>query len=109
MSMATVLRCVLTLCFLCVDARAGYTHYFTWLQPPDAAPLRDCVEEMRRIMAARVSILAGPGGESSPLGGMLPMGFNGIQRQGPRPFFFPGTGRPISGGRSPPALHFCST
>jgi hypothetical protein len=40
------------------DARAGYTHYWNWKGEPAPDKLRACLDDMRRIVAARREILA---------------------------------------------------
>jgi hypothetical protein len=82
-----------TLVLSSFHARAGYTHYFTWKQTPDAASVRACVADMNRLIEARKSILVSPAlPESTP--GSLKLSatnvdFNGIGENGHEPFVFP--------------------
>lgn len=87
------LICVTILALFCSRALAGYTHYYTWKQPPDTAALKDCVADMNRLIEARKSILVSPDlPESKP--GVLKLSatnvdFNGVGEQAHEPFVFP--------------------
>jgi hypothetical protein len=63
MSRSQVLRLCLTALVPCLSANAGYTHYYTWHQKPNESAVRECIAEMRKIIDARRSILAGPEAE----------------------------------------------
>lgn len=91
----TILCLVVTaLCLLCCEARAGYTHYFTWHQAPSDAALRPCIAEMRLIVDARKRILLPPkdidSTPGSPMIGPLSLDINGIDEDAHEPFVFPG-------------------
>jgi hypothetical protein len=74
----------------CMNARAGYTHYFVWHQKPDDAALKACVGEMRRIIEARTNILAGPDGTNAIEIDSSHVDLNGIGDDAHEPFVFPG-------------------
>src|ERR1051326_9035884 len=88
-----ILISMATVAIFCSKAIAGYTHYFTWKQPPDDAALKACVADMNRLIEARKSILVSPDlPESRP--GFLALGatnvdFNGIGDDAHEPFVFP--------------------
>jgi H+/citrate symporter len=82
---------ILALC--CIRAGAGYTHYYTWKQPPDDTSLKACVADMNRLIEVRKSILVSPDlPESTP--GSLKLSatnvdFNGVGDKAHEPFVFP--------------------
>ena len=84
-------RLVLTICLGAAEARAGYDHYFTWLQKPDPNALVKCIADMRRVIDARRNLLAGADGEGPPVLESLKLEFNGIGDEAHEPFVFPGT------------------
>src|SRR5664280_1072708 len=90
MPFGSILRLTSLTCVLCLHANAGYTHYFRWLQKPDEATLSRCIDEMRRIVDARRSILAGYEGEGVPEVTAHSLVFNGVRDSGHEPFVFPG-------------------
>lgn len=75
-------------------AFAGYTHYWTWLKPPDEALLSSCIADMQKIIDASKSRLAilPPGRElvGTELETDCRIGFNGIGSNECEPFIFPG-------------------
>jgi hypothetical protein len=90
--MQNLQRCALALIlfFVGADARGGYTHYFIWHQKPDETSLHECLTEMRRVVDARTSALAGPNGNGRPELEDLRVDFNGAGANGYEPFSFPG-------------------
>jgi hypothetical protein len=84
-------RLTILLCILCIRANAGYTHYYTWHQEPDAVSMRECIGEMRLLVEARRAMLAGLEGEGAPLIESESLIFNGIGDDSHEPFVFPGT------------------
>ncbi len=88
-----LLICVTILGLFCSQAFAGYTHYYIWKQPPDAAALKDCVADMNRLIEARKTILVSPDlADSKP--GVLKLSatnvdFNGVGENAHEPFVFP--------------------
>jgi hypothetical protein len=84
-------RLTFLLCILCLRANAGYTHYYTWHQAPEAVSLRECIGEMRLLVEARKTMLAGPEGDQAPLIESERLIFNGIGDDSHEPFVFPGT------------------
>jgi hypothetical protein len=100
----------LCICFFPAQALAGYDQYFNWHSMPSDAALRECIAEMRLIVQARRSILAGPDSEGAPEIDATSLAINGIGEDGHEPFIFPGTiehNPPIAG--VPPGLNFCKT
>jgi len=87
---AQTIRLAILISAFCIQANAGYTHYFTWLQKPDEVSLSQCIGEMHLIVAARRTILAGEDGEGAPLVEAQQLVFNGIGDDGHEPFIFPG-------------------
>jgi hypothetical protein len=75
---------------MAAEARAGYTHYFTWSQPPDEAPLKACIADMGKIVAAAKDLVAGPDGNGTPVVGATHIEFNGRGNNAHEPFVFPG-------------------
>ena len=77
----------------CIRAGAGYTHYYTWKQPPDDTSLKACVADMNRLIEARKSILVSPGRPESTPGSLklsaTNVDFNGISDKAHEPFVFP--------------------
>lgn len=77
----------------CFRAGAGYTHYYTWKQPPDDASLKACVADMNRLIEARKSILVSPDLRDSIPGSLklnpTNVDFNGIGDRACEPFVFP--------------------
>jgi hypothetical protein len=77
----------------CIHAPAGYTHYYTWKQPPDDASLKACVADMNRLIEARKSILVSPDLRESIPGSVnlspTNVDFNGIGNHACEPFVFP--------------------
>src|ERR1700744_2912183 len=90
MTMENWKACLLALLLLSAEAQAGYTHYFTWHGKPNDAALAQCVTEMRSVLEARKSILAGPEGTGSPAIGPMKIEFNGVGADEYEPFVFPG-------------------
>src|SRR5215472_6360987 len=88
-----LLICVTILATFCSRALAGYTHYYTWKQPPDAAALKDCVADMNRLIEARKSILVSPDLPESKPGelklSVTNVDFNGVGEKAHEPFVFP--------------------
>jgi hypothetical protein len=74
----------------CMNAHAGYTHYFTWHQKPGDTDLKACIDEMRRIIQVRTNILVGPDGASSVIVDPLHVDLNGVGDDAHEPFVFPG-------------------
>jgi len=81
------------------QARAGYTHYFTWRQPPDEARLKACIKDLARVSAAANDLLAGLEGTGAPVVESLRIQFNGREPEDSEPFVFPGN----------PGFNFCKT
>ena len=77
------------------QARAGYTHYFTWRKPPNEASVRSCVAEMNLLIIARSNLLVCPDEPESIPGSpkvqSSRVDFNGIGDKACEPFVFPGT------------------
>lgn len=73
-------------------ALAGYSHYWTWKKTPDAAKVRKCAAEMRKVLAASPAKLAGPEGTGKPtaLDGILAFNLAGDDDKIGEPFVFPG-------------------
>jgi hypothetical protein len=85
-------------------AFAGYTHYWTWLKPPDAARVATCLGEIEKVVRARPDLVAdmnGATGADAKFHVSLPtrpdagapreaIVFNGIGAQAHEPFNFPG-------------------
>jgi hypothetical protein len=71
-------------------AHAGYTHYWTWHQPPHQETLKKCISEMRQVVNAGGKLLAGPDGTGSPMIQDASLVFNGVGQQAHEPFIFPG-------------------
>jgi hypothetical protein len=78
----------------CVQACAGYTHYFTWHEAPSDLALTQCVAEMSLLIDARKSILVGPdlpgAIAGSPKVEAARVDINGIGDDAHEPFVFPG-------------------
>src|SRR6185436_15556072 len=84
------------------EARAGYTHYWTWKKMPDRAALEACARRIADVVSEAeefTELLAynGPADNAPPaaIGKPLPEGtelivFNGIGDDAHEPFFFPG-------------------
>jgi len=91
----------------CIRAGAGYTHYYTWKQPPDDTSLKACVADMNRLIEARKSILVSPDVPESTPGSLklsaTNVDFNGIGVNAHEPFVFPYT---LS---SHDSFNFCKT
>ena len=91
------------LCASCIHALAGYTHYFTWKQPPDTGAVQRCVADMNRLIEARKDILVSPDVEGAKVGLLkleaLKVDFNGAGTNACEPFVFPGE----------PGFNFCKT
>jgi hypothetical protein len=49
---------VLVVLLFPVRALAGYTHYWTWLKPPDAAKVAACLADMEKVVRARPDLVA---------------------------------------------------
>jgi hypothetical protein len=110
MPLGNLFRLTLLTCFLCLHANAGYTHYFRWCQKPDEASLSRCINEMRRIVDARKSMLAGPEAEGEPMVTAQSLVFNGVGDNGHEPFVFPGDIESTPRGPKIPAgFNFCKT
>ena len=95
-------RCLVAICVLlaCPHALAGYTHYWTWKQAPDAEAVKQCLAEMALLIEARTNIIAGTyDGESPLVLDATRIDFNGIGEEAHEPFVFPG----------PPQFNFCKT
>jgi hypothetical protein len=90
MKLKAIRRSVLALCLFAANAFAGYSHNFTWRQEPDPAALRNCIADMRRVIEARRSVLAGVDGEGPPVLDDLKVEINGIGDLAHEPFIFPG-------------------
>ena len=100
----------LCICVFPTPALAGYDHYFNWHSQPSDAALRACIAEMRLIVEARRSVLAGPESKGAPEIDATSLAINGIGDDGHEPFIFPGTIEhtpPIAG--VPSGLNFCKT
>ena len=103
-------RLTLLTCVLCLQANAGYTHHFRWLQTPDEASLSRCIDEMRRIVDARRSLLAGPEADGEPVVTAQSIVFNGVGDNGHEPFVFPGdTESTPRDPKIPAGFNFCKT
>jgi hypothetical protein len=105
-----MLRLCLVASVSCVSANAGYTHYYTWLQKPNDSAVRECIAEMRRIVDAHRSILAGPEAEGPPEVTPLRLAINGIGDEGHETFLFPGDVDSVpKDPRIPKGFNFCKT
>jgi hypothetical protein len=81
---------VLCLFLTVPTARAGYSHYFTWHKKPDQARLKECVEQMRKVVNAARWTLAGADGEGDPIAEPSRVELNGRGEEAHEPFCFPG-------------------
>jgi hypothetical protein len=99
------LMLVVLLLLLARPAAAGYSHYWEWRSFPDEARLTRCVDEMRRVCAARPKLAveaARPAteGDGARRGGPPAIDFNGLPGETEHePFLFPGR----------PGWNFCKT
>lgn len=87
----TILLASAVLAAMSTVARAGYTHYFIWTKPPDAARLKACLADMGKILTAANELVAGPDGDGAAMVGPLKLEFNGRGDNSHEPFVFPGT------------------
>jgi hypothetical protein len=100
----------LCICVFPGPALAGYTQYFNWHSKPSDAAVRECIAEMRLVVEARRSMLAGPESEGAPELNATSLAIDGIGEDGHEPFLFPGTIEhtpPIAG--VPLGFNFCKT
>jgi hypothetical protein len=84
---------------------AGYAQNWTWKKSPDAAKVKKCIEDMRRVVYASPVPLAGSDGDSKPIinDNLLVFNMKGSDKEIGEPFIFPGTTDPL------PGLNFCKT
>jgi hypothetical protein len=80
---------------------AGYSQHWNWKRPPDAAKVKQCIEQMRKVLQASPVPLAGDDGTGTPLlqEGMLAFNQKGPDEEIGEPFVFPGR----------PGQNFCKT
>jgi len=89
------------LVILAIPAQAGYDQYFTWHSRPSPQALHEAIAEMRLVIEASRSKLAGPDGDGQPEIGSDSVVFNGIGDDSHEPFFFPGIIEDPSPGLEP--------
>jgi hypothetical protein len=100
----------LCICALPSPLLAGYDQYFNWHSKPSDPALRECIAEMRLIVEARRSMLAGPESEGAPEIHATSLAINGIGDDGHEPFLFPGTIEQTPPfADNTPGLNFCKT
>jgi hypothetical protein len=88
---SAVVRLGALLGLLAAPATAGYSHYFTWHSAPSDGALRECMKEMRLLVEARRTTLAGPDADGPPEVHLDSLAFNGAgEEDSHEPFFFPG-------------------
>jgi hypothetical protein len=83
----------LLICPSAAESGTGYDYTFTWRQRPDEVKLKACIADMRRVIAATDSLLAGPDGTGKPLVNEGQIQFNGRGDDAATPFIFPGYAR----------------
>jgi hypothetical protein len=73
-------------------ALAGYSHAWMWKKAPDRAKVRQCIAEMKRVLAASPAKLAGPEGSGKPsiTDDLLSFNLEGPDDKIGEPFVFPG-------------------
>src|SRR5215831_13614631 len=91
--LCTTVACPLLLAASCLSAHAGYTHYWTWHEPPSNVAVTQCVADMNRLIEARKSILVSPDAEGAKPGILKleasKVDFNGFGDHACEPFVFP--------------------
>ena len=81
---------IVLLAWFTTDARAGYTHYWTWKTPPSVEKLKAWIEDAREIVAQSPVPLAGPDGEGVPQFEPTSLSINGAgENDSHEPFIFP--------------------
>src|SRR5262245_40162275 len=86
------LALVLVAALLPSPALAGYSHSWTWKKAPDRAKGRECIAEMKMVLAKSGVKLAGPEGTGKPsiMDDLLSFNLAGDDDKIGEPFVFPG-------------------
>jgi hypothetical protein len=96
MAIRVAVLALVALAVVPATAKGGYSHFLEWRRKPSEEEVRACVADMRKVIEAKRSLLAGPDGEGEPEAAEGRVAFNGRGQPGKaagdamEPFEFPG-------------------